>query len=80
MCNSVIIQGREYETPRKLAAILGGEGRLVWQRQNPFPRWPEVTDWQYLDFCLCSIDLLATLSKASLRWHSGDDPMEYIIE
>lgn len=80
MCNSVIAQGREYETPRKLAAFLGGEDRLVWQSQNPFVRWPEGKEWRDLDLCLCCINLSATLSKAGLRWHQGSDPMEHIVE
>lgn len=81
MCNSVIAQGREYGTPRKLAAFLGGEDRLVWQGVSPFARWPKGKDWHDLDLCLCGIDLAATLSKAGLRWHrDDDDPMEYIVD
>lgn len=79
MCNSVIANGREYDTPRKLAAFLGGEDKLVWQGQNPFVRWPEGKDWHDLDLCLCGINLSATLDKAGLSYRRGNDPMEWYV-
>ncbi len=81
MCNSVIADGRSYDTPRQLAALLGGEDKLIWQSQNPFVRWPPGKDWRDLDLCLCGINLPATLEKAGLRWRVGeDDPMEHFID
>lgn len=81
MCNSVIADGRSYDTPRQLATLLGGEDKLIWQTQNPFVRWPEGKDWRDLDLCLCGINLAATLEKAGLQWHVGDDdPMEHFID
>jgi hypothetical protein len=64
-----------------LAALLGGEDKLIWQSQNPFVRWPPGKDWRDLDLCLCGINLPATLEKAGLRWRVGeDDPMEHFID
>lgn len=79
MCNSVIANGREYETPGQLASLVGGEDKLVWQSTNPFTRWPEGKDWRDLDLCLCGINLRETLTRAGLRWRHGVDPMEYFI-
>lgn len=44
MCNTVLAQRREHATPRELAALLGGEDKLVWQSRNPFRGWPEGED------------------------------------
>ncbi|MBN9457239.1 MAG: hypothetical protein J0I54_11485 [Bosea sp.] len=81
MCNSVIADGRSYDTPRQLAVLLGGQDKLIWQSQNPFVRWPQGKDWRDLDLCLCGINLPATLEKTGLRWRVGDDdPMEHFID
>ncbi|RUU60706.1 hypothetical protein EOD04_22350 [Mesorhizobium sp. M2C.T.Ca.TU.009.01.2.1] len=80
MCNSVVGNGREYTTPRDLAALVGGEDKLIWQTKNPFVPWPEGKDWHDLDLCLCAVDMNATLGKAGLHWHRGDDPMQYFID
>ncbi|RVK55594.1 hypothetical protein CN090_20040 [Sinorhizobium meliloti] len=79
MCNSVICNGRYYNTPRELADLLGGEDTLVWQSTNPFLKWPEGEDWHVLDLCLCPIDMKATLDRAGLVWEQGRDPMEYFV-
>lgn len=80
MCNSVHKSGREHETPGELAKLVGGVENLVWQTENPFVGWPEGKDWHELDLCLCSIDVPNTLTNAALKWHRGDDPMEYFVE
>lgn len=80
MCNSVIHQGRHYDTSRQLAALLGGCDKLVWEAANPFKRVANGRDWRDLDLCLCAIDLPATLAKADLKWRLGADPMEHFIE
>ncbi len=80
MCNSVLAHGREYQTPRQLAELVGGDDKLIWQSRNPFTPWPKGKDWHDLDLCLCGIDLPSTLRRAGLPWHRGeDDPMEYFI-
>jgi hypothetical protein len=80
MCDSVIFGDREFGTPRKLAELIGGEDKLIWQKTNPFVNWPEGKDWHDLDLCLCPIDLTATLEKAGFNWRRGKDPMEYFVE
>ena len=80
MCNSVHYLGREYATPQQLAELVGSAEALVWQRQNPFSKWPEGEDWHRLDLCLCPIDLGKTLTTAVFKWRLGDDPMEWHIE
>lgn len=77
MCNSVIFDGVEYNTPRNLAVLLGGEEKLIWQARNPFQPWPDGKEWKDLDLCLCPIDLAATLENAGLSYIRGDDPMEW---
>ncbi len=80
MCNSVIAGGREFNTPRELASLVGGEENLVWKGFNPFARWSEGKDWRDLDLCLCGIDLPATLERAALSWHRGVDPFEHFVD
>jgi hypothetical protein len=79
MCNSVHLDGREYQTPAELAGLVGGAENLVWQTTNPFARWPDGKDWHVLDRCLCPIDLAATLNRAGFDWKTGADPMEWTI-
>jgi hypothetical protein len=79
MCNSVLCDGVKYDTPRALADLVGGQDHLIWQDRNPFRPWPEGKDWKDLDLCLCPIDLAATLAKAGLNYHRGDDPMEWFV-
>lgn len=79
MCNSVICDGVEYNTPRELATLVGGEEKLIWQDQNPFRPPPKDGDWKKLDLCLCPIDLVATLEKAGLTYRKGVDPMEWFV-
>ena len=79
MCNSVFCAGVEYDTPRKLAALIGGERNLIWQNNNPFRPWPDGKDWKDLDLCLCPVNLTATLAKAGFNYQRGADPMEWFV-
>lgn len=79
MCDSVFCNGVEYSTPRKLAVLLGGEEKLVWQDANPFTPWPDGKDWKDLDLCLCPVELAKTLSAAGFVYRRGDDPMEWFV-
>ena len=79
MCNSVEYEDRRYDTPEELAELLGGADKLVWQRTNPFVKWPEGEDWRRTDLCLCPVDLAATLTNAGFVWTKGDDPMEWHV-
>jgi hypothetical protein len=79
VCNSVICDGVRYDTPRKLAALLGGREKLIWQGHNPFIRWSKDNNWKDLDLCLCPVDLAATLEQCGFSYIRGDDPMEWFV-
>ncbi|PYF01814.1 hypothetical protein BJ122_11737 [Rhodopseudomonas faecalis] len=67
MCNSVRYAGREYQSPRELAQLVGGVDHLVWLDNRPGE----------MNSCLCPVDLEATLGHAGFRWERGADPMEW---
>jgi hypothetical protein len=79
MCNSVFYDDAEYDTPRKLATLIGGAHNLIWHGHTPFYPPPDGEDWKDLDLCLCQIDLAATLEKAGFGYRRGTDPMEWFV-
>lgn len=69
MCSSVRYRGRNYETPREFAELVGGTNNLVWRKAEP----------RRLDLCLCPVDVKETLASAGYSWSQGNDPMEYFV-
>jgi hypothetical protein len=69
MCQHVFKGGETYATPRQLAGLVGGTGRLVWDGEIG----PQ-------DGCLCAVDIPATLDGSGLKWTRDRDPMFFRVE
>jgi hypothetical protein len=78
MCEAVEFRGQWYNSPRTLAALLGGVDRLVW-KEGQSPSLPTLVDSSKMDQCLCPIDLEATFVAAGFEWRKGFDPMEWHV-
>jgi hypothetical protein len=69
MCNDILFKGTVISTPRQLARLVGGSEMLVWLEQEG-----------EMDWCLCVVDLPATLERARLRWRLDRDSATFIVE
>jgi hypothetical protein len=69
MCPQVFWKGQSYATPRELMSLLGTAEDLVWTEHK-----------DDMDWCLCVVDVPASLERAGLAWRSGTHPSEIIVE
>ena len=69
MCSHVLDGENTYTTPRELARLTGGPDSLRWLQHD-----------HEMDWCLCIVDLPATLSHARLKWTRVSETLNFLID